>query len=297
MEEKIYKCKYCGKEYSSPKSLAAHCSHCKYITLYEHDIPRGKALMKKEKSEHTQKCKCCGKEFIVLCTDAEFNSQRIKKFCSSACRKQYMITYMTGNPVYGKHNIGKARSDETKQKISISRKRAEAEGRVKHKVWTEEERIKMSIISKEINKRYWTEERRKEQSEKMKRIAKEKYSSYSTENVSGRVKFIDYNGYKLHGNWELIVAKWLDNLGLTWTNKVTGIPYFYDNSEHMYFPDFYIPSLDLYIEVKGYETSKDFAKWNACKNNNIKLIVLKKKEVYQIINDDFISLESFNTFE
>ena len=36
------------------------------------------------------------------------------------------------------------------------------------------------------------------------------------------------------------------------------------------------------IEVKGYETERDKVKWNTCKNKGIKLLVLKKNEIYQI---------------
>ena len=42
-----------------------------------------------------------------------------------------------------------------------------------------------------------------------------------------------------------------------------------------YYPDFYLPNFDTYIEVKGYATSQTIHKMNdAIKRNNIKLIVL-----------------------
>lgn len=50
----------------------------------------------------------------------------------------------------------------------------------------------------------------------------------------------------------------------------------------------------LYIEVKGYETERDKIKWNTCKNKGIKLLVLKKNEIYQIKNNNFISIENFD---
>ena len=68
----------------------------------------------------------------------------------------------------------------------------------------------------------------------------------------------------------------------------------FNNSEHLYFPDFYVKDLDLYIEVKGYETERDKVKWNTCKNKGIKLLVLKKNEIYQIKNNNFISIENFD---
>ena len=39
--------------------------------------------------------------------------------------------------------------------------------------------------------------------------------------------------------------------------------------------DFYISDLDLYVEIKGYETEKDRCKWRDFPH---KLIVLKKEE-------------------
>ena len=36
----------------------------------------------------------------------------------------------------------------------------------------------------------------------------------------------------------------------------------FENSEHRYFPDLYLPDYDLFIEIKGYCKEKDKAKWD-----------------------------------
>lgn len=45
--------------------------------------------------------------------------------------------------------------------------------------------------------------------------------------------------------------------------------------------DFYLPSYDCYLEVKGYETERDLAKWAALSN----LLIIKKQLLYQLRKD------------
>jgi len=137
-------------------------------------------------------------------------------------------------------------------------------------------------ISEKIKKRnadgYWTNERRKKHSNAMKRAVKNNPDSYSISNVSGRTKTLIYNGFKLKGSWELEVAKWLDKQSIKWTNIIDGIEYNWNGSIHLYFPDFYLTEMNLYIEVKGYERDRDLAKWKVVPN----LIVFRLKEINAI---------------
>jgi len=106
--------------------------------------------------------------------------------------------------------------------------------------------------------------------------------SYTASNVSGRTPIIVYNGVKLKGSWEVETAKWLDKQSIVWTNVVKGFDYEWQNSMHTYFPDFYLPNYDVYIEVKGYERDRDRAKWRVVNN----LIVLKKDDIQKIKKDE-----------
>ena len=47
-------------------------------------------------------------------------------------------------------------------------------------------------------------------------------------------------------------------LNCQFCNKVCKNP----NSQRYYTPDFYLPDEDIYIEIKGYKTIKDEAKWS-----------------------------------
>lgn len=107
--------------------------------------------------------------------------------------------------------------------------------------------------------------------------------SYTANNVCGRVKNIEYNGFILKGNWEFDVAKWLDLYKIRWTNKVSPFRYEWNNSTHLYYPDFYLIDYDYYIEVKGYERERDRCKWSVVKN----LYIIRKKEIAKIRNNSF----------
>lgn len=128
------------------------------------------------------------------------------------------------------------------------------------------------------NSTYWTAENKKKHSDIMKQKVHDHPESYSSKNVSGRVKMLEYNGNVFKGNWEKTVAVYLDKNNIRWSNKIDPIKYHWNNSIHLYFPDFYLPEYDLYVEVKGYERERDRCKWKAVPN----LIVLKKEDIHQI---------------
>ena len=88
--------------------------------------------------------------------------------------------------------------------------------------------------------------------------------------------WIDYKGVKLHGTWEVAYAKWLDQNHITWRRPTETFKYKFQGKIHRYTPDFYLKEEQTYVEVKGYETKKDQAKW---KQFPLKLKVLKQKEI------------------
>lgn len=89
----------------------------------------------------------------------------------------------------------------------------------------------------------------------------------------------DYKGEDLHGKWELAYARWLDEQNIIWIRNKKSFTYIFENVQRGYTPDFYLPQTDEYIEIKGYETSKDYAKWEQFPK---KLKVLKYSELKQL---------------
>lgn len=66
----------------------------------------------------------------------------------------------------------------------------------------------------------------------------------------------------MRSGWESKVADYLTNRGVDWYYEYKWI--LLDNGSN-YLPDFYIPSLDLYIEVKGRKKEIDIRKFNRAK--------------------------------
>lgn len=158
--------------------------------------------------------------------------------------------------------------------------KAEKLGLEKPKI-TEQTRRKISEKSKQY---VWTSERRSAQSKSMLEAVKKYPDSYNASNVCGRVKNIDVvdsygNSTKIKGKWEQIVADALNANSIKWQTVREGFEYVWEDSIHLYFPDFYLPELDTYIEVKGYEREKDRVKWSSFSK---KLIIFKQKEIKNI---------------
>lgn len=72
----------------------------------------------------------------------------------------------------------------------------------------------------------------------------------------------NYKNVDLHGKWELNYAMWLDKNGISWQRCKDSFSYVYEGKTRRYTPDFYLPESDEYVEIKGYKTDKDDAKWS-----------------------------------
>ena len=150
-------------------------------------------------------------------------------------------------------------------------------------------RKKLSISAKN---QIWDDCRRKKLSERMIQAVIDNPESYSSSNVNGRIKKCVYNDQIFDSNWEVIVAKFLDKNNIKWIRPLNGFEYIWNNSIHIYYPDFYLTDYNLYIEVKGYIRDRDLFKWKTIPN----LIVLKKEEINNIINEKY-NIESLLNFK
>jgi hypothetical protein len=121
--------------------------------------------------------------------------------------------------------------------------------------------------------------------ESMKRAVENNPESYSSSN-RGRTKQIIVDGIKLQGHWEVDFYLWAKEAGLNPKRPTESFVYNW-NGVRSYFPDFYIESLDMYVEVKGYETDRDRAKWSQFPK---KLCIIKEAEIKQIRQGCFVGL-------
>lgn len=129
--------------------------------------------------------------------------------------------------------------------------------------------------SLKINNCMFNEKHRKTLSDKINKKVKDGtwHNSFSKSRVH------EYNGIKLYGMWEVNYAKWLDKNNIKWRRPTETFVYYFNNKKHRYTPDFYLLDSNEYIEVKGYKTPKDDAKW---KQFPLKLKILMGKDLFEM---------------
>ena len=214
-------------------------------------------------------CQHCGKECKNL------NSLRQHEIrCKSNPNKITVISnFINYNNYRKKHNISGTNQFIKARQLGLQ-----------DPIVTQETRNKISVANKAWQATYWAnDENRKRASQRMKDVVKKYPESYSAANVNGRTPVIDYKGIKLNGSWEVLVAKLLDEYNIQWNRPTNPFKYEWNNSTHYYYPDFYLPEYDKYIEVKGYERERDKCKYKVVPN----LIVIKRKEIELIKKNVF----------
>lgn len=141
---------------------------------------------------------------------------------------------------------------------------------------SESTRLKLSNASLSRTKE-WNIENGK----RISKTVKKKVEEGTWHTSLARHMHINYNGVDLHGSWELGYAKFLDKNNIKWIKNKDSFAYIYEGKERRYTPDFYLIESDQYIEIKGYKTDKDEAKWSQFPKHR-KLTVLMKKDLKEL---------------
>jgi hypothetical protein len=118
-------------------------------------------------------------------------------------------------------------------------------------------------------------------SAKISSVVKERMDNGILPKSFGRAKKVEYNGISLHGSWELKYAQWLDANSIKWRKPSESFLYLFEGKRSRYYPDFYLIETNCYVEVKGYKTKKDDAKWLQFPKG-LKLTVLFKADLKQM---------------
>lgn len=170
------------------------------------------------------------------------------------------------------------------------------------------------------NSRAWSKGLTKETDERVKRISqlssktrtgvkrkplsvehKQKISLKMTENNNGYVKtkyFDVFSKYqnkivKVQGSWELKYAEFLNKNNINWIrDRKINLRYKKSDNDyyHTYYPDFYLPDTEEFIEIKGYYwKSRDGRVDDKTKmkkiieqNKELKIVVLEKNDLKQL---------------
>lgn len=265
------KCKFCEKILLSNMSRSIHQLRCnlnpefdpnRFTTpsrrgKYKSNSP-SKSTLKKQESKTRLKKQLDTKKFVCqYCWhDITTSTKLPPKFYFKGLR---LHESMCGKNPHGKSVMYPTKhSDKTIEKLKESGKK---------RVWTQEQKIKLS--------------------ESMKNAVKKHPESYTNSN-RGRVKQIIFDNIKFHGKWEVAFYKWSKENNIEIKKNIEGFNYYW-RGNRTYFPDFYLPKLELFIEIKGYETYRDQAKWSAFPK---KLIVIRKEQILQINKGIFPGIES-----
>ena len=129
--------------------------------------------------------------------------------------------------------------------------------------------------SEAAKKREWSQEHR----EKMSKTVMKKVEEGTWHLSFSKSRTHEYKGIKFHGLWEVKFAMNLDSKNVVWRRPTEKFQYIFEGKTRNYTPDFWIPELESYVEIKGYTTPKDEAKWSQFP---LKLIILKGEDLVQL---------------
>lgn len=126
-----------------------------------------------------------------------------------------------------------------------------------------------------------TDERIRKQSEQISKTCLQKSKQGTWHKSLAKNMHYKYKDIDLDGTWELEYAKYLDSNNIEWKRPKERFEYIFENKIRHYTPDFYIVQEDTYIEIKGYKTKKDDAKWKQFPKDK-RLKVLFKEDLIKI---------------
>lgn len=174
-----------------------------------------------------RKCETCvgtlGKYQRRFCSEScrskcKLTHEAVRKTCRTPAHRKEMRTLQYGN-TNGRGNKGLRRTPDQKARISA--------GMRGYKL-TPDERAEKSRLLKH-------------------KILEGHFVPHPNPN---RGNICRYHGYTLRSALELRVAEALDDLGVKWIYEAYRFQYENDTGTHTYIPDFYLPELNLFLEVK-----------------------------------------------
>jgi hypothetical protein len=118
-------------------------------------------------------------------------------------------------------------------------------------------KITIEKMSISLSQRTHTDEMKKRISQTVKAKVENGEWHYSF----SRSRTHEYNGIKFHGQWEVKYAKYLDSCNIKWRRPTEKFQYEFEEKKRYYTPDFFLIDTNEYVEIKGYATPKDYAKW------------------------------------
>lgn len=191
------------------------------------------------------------------------------RFCSEKCARSFStkakrLEINTKISVKLKNGVSwnKGKKLSMKHKANISKKLS-----IVHKSDNFREALRKANLGKKLSQAT---------KDKISKALKGKTGGYRTNSGTSKFKGSYYNGIWLDSGWELAFVQRLDKINIKWNRESTYFSYIdIEDNKRKYYPDFYLPDFNIYIEIKGYWTDKVKDKLKLVQEqNNFKLIII-----------------------
>jgi hypothetical protein len=222
-------------------------------------------------------CKGCSNTFTVK------YKLRKQKYCSRGCVNNSFSG--SGNPSYGKTYRTKDKNPEWAEKISKTSTDREINKGDKNGMKNPEvaKRQGRTRSYKFATDPLW--------SKRTSAYVRKAWADGKFDEVPvGRRKWYshikpDGTEVKLQGTWEVIFARHMDKLGIDYESHQGTIKYSCDGIERSYLPDFYVPSINTHVDVKGaFFDSLQQEKFSKIKSSNPEI------RIYLVTKEEFLSM-------
>jgi hypothetical protein len=212
-------------------------------------------------------CRNCGKVFIVPVPSFR------KTFCKQSCAATF-------------GNTGRIRTAESRARSSASHY-AHLEKYGYHKTYTGRTFPDITLIRRaectQCGKAFWSRRQRRVKNHYSLTCTDECFLKAKKANASG-IKRTSYNGVEFDSQWEVEVAKSLDASMIIWIRPTKAIVWIdRTGKSRRYFPDFYIPDLDLFLDPKNPLVIKRQREKLDIVSNMIKLIYGRPSDIMSAV--------------
>lgn len=256
-------CPYCKKMIKSGRHYSSHCANCKSRPNYIDKIKNQRTTMLAKRKDYTFNCLKCGKEFTLNLTPFQFTHNIRKKYCFDGCANSRIQT------------------EELKK-----RKSAKVKGE-KHPNYNPNkfEIRKCIICSKPFKVIKWNLRKTCKSKECLTKLlrknSKENKLGGHTSKRAIYYKMKDGSEVYLQSSYEVRVAESLDENNIAWIRPEPLLWIDKNNVEHRYYPDFYLPEYNIYLDPKNsYLFIKDKDKIErTSKQNNVRIFMLQEYEL------------------
>lgn len=227
------------------------------------------------------------KRFFISCLDCKreiSKSNFTKHLDSTSCQKPRIKTikiceFCCNNYTQSRH-VSYCPDNPHRKFVKKSNQFTKAKESNTVFVVTDTTRQKLSLSSRSKTQ---SVETRQKISTKMKLIAKQNPDTYSGQYNRGKVKLQECsNGFVVIGSWEKTFVDFCVSNSIQITQPKQGFSYIWEGPR-TYYPDFYLPTFDVWVEIKGVETERDRSKWCSLRNTHKqKLMVIDKKTIHDL---------------